>query len=280
MEKYTHEQAEKILQRLREMESEEAVRITTSEQKQALPMSASKFGGLPYWIFGEDYPRDEDGEPLYLLAQINFADVPHLPDYPERGLLQIFVQKGEPWGCDYGAEQTDWRIVWHDEISESNAMSERALREMGVKTAADNDEKSLSKALPFEKEYALSFKKIASVINPRIEGFDERVQQIAKEQGFPLFEGSSYDWFDDDDFVSFYDGENGMHQIGGFPFFTQDDVRRKGDILLFQMDSERENDSDIWKILWGDSGVANFFIAREDLKKRDFSNVLYNWDCM
>ena len=42
------------------------------------------------------------------------------------------------------------------------------------------------------------------------------------------------------------------------------------------MDSDHSSDVDI---MWGDVGVANFFIRLEDLKNRDFSNVLYNWDC-
>lgn len=29
---------------------------------------------------------------------------------------------------------------------------------------------------------------------------------------------------------------------------------------------------------WGENGIANFFIHPDDLKKRDFSKVLYNWD--
>ena len=32
-------------------------------------------------------------------------------------------------------------------------------------------------------------------------------------------------------------------------------------------------------VMWGDSGVGNFFINAEDLKRLDFSNVVYNWDC-
>lgn len=32
-------------------------------------------------------------------------------------------------------------------------------------------------------------------------------------------------------------------------------------------------------VLWGDCGVGNFFIRREDLLRRDFSRVLYIWDC-
>ena len=33
------------------------------------------------------------------------------------------------------------------------------------------------------------------------------------------------------------------------------------------------------EMLWGDVGVCNFFIHPQDLAKRDFSKVLYNWDC-
>ena len=32
-------------------------------------------------------------------------------------------------------------------------------------------------------------------------------------------------------------------------------------------------------IMWGDVGICNFFISPEALKRRDFSRVLYNWDC-
>ncbi len=46
------------------------------------------------------------------------------------------------------------------------------------------------------------------------------------------------------------------------------------DILLMQIDTD-----DSLNIMWGDSGVANFFIRKEDLLNLDFSNVIYNWDC-
>ena len=57
-------------------------------------------------------------------------------------------------------------------------------------------------------------------------------------------------------------------------FFTQSDPRSvdDGEILLFQLNSVKD-------IMWGDAGVANFFIDREALKNRDFSHVMYNWDC-
>ena len=33
------------------------------------------------------------------------------------------------------------------------------------------------------------------------------------------------------------------------------------------------------QVMWGDSGIANFFINREKLRRCDFSDVIYNWDC-
>ncbi|WP_368500184.1 DUF1963 domain-containing protein [Kingella sp. (in: b-proteobacteria)] len=48
--------------------------------------------------------------------------------------------------------------------------------------------------------------------------------------------------------------------------------------MLLQLDSDAGDDG-IDKVLWGDAGVANFFITPEDLQLRDFSHVLFTWDC-
>ena len=42
--------------------------------------------------------------------------------------------------------------------------------------------------------------------------------------------------------------------------------------MLFESDSFKD-------IMWGDSGTGEFFITPEDLINKDFTNVLYNWDC-
>ena len=64
-------------------------------------------------------------------------------------------------------------------------------------------------------------------------------------------------------------------KVLGYPAFTQFDPRddNKYDTLLFQLDSEDG------VMLWGDCGVANFFINGAKLKQHDFSDILYNWDC-
>jgi len=74
-------------------------------------------------------------------------------------------------------------------------------------------------------------------------------------------------------------------QCEGFPYFTQEDPRKyeekyqKYDTLLFQLDSEHDKTKGKWKVCIGDAGVINFFINREKLKNKDFSEILYNWDC-
>ncbi len=53
-----------------------------------------KLGGIPYFPKDMEYPKGTEGEykdtPLRLLAQINFEQIPHIPDFPETGILQFF----------------------------------------------------------------------------------------------------------------------------------------------------------------------------------------------
>ena len=62
----------------------------------------------------------------------------------------------------------------------------------------------------------------------------------------------------------------------GYPSFTQEDPRTEDspfDTLLLQIDS-MQDEGNSYSILWGDCGVANFFIPRANLERLDFSQVL------
>ena len=79
----------------------------------------------------------------------------------------------------------------------------------------------------------------------------------------------------EDDIWENFDGSGS--KLLGYPYFTQYDPRENGvsqtyDRLLFQLDTNKY-------LMWGDSGVANFFINSEKLANLDFSDILYNWDC-
>lgn len=143
---------------------------------------------------------------------------------------------------------------------------------MGVRSVAEA-RKDDDEYFPLDKEYAISFEKAVSFVTPCLDDFDEYIRKEAKDLALPVYEKeNSCDMFGENDFETFCDDNAPFHQIGGLPFFTQSDVRREGDELLFQMDSEGE-------IGWRDMGIANFFISLSDLKAHDFTNVLYNWDC-
>ncbi len=280
---YTEEQAKRLLRYIHDSTAKDTVRIKPMPADSTLPFEkkvcSSKFGGLPYWTRGEEYPKAQDGANLYLLAQINFSEVPNLADYPNRGLLQIFIKADDTYGCSFDSEQKDWRIVWREVFSPSLAMSEGELREMGVYCTGEQKSE-----LPLQKEYALSFEKTQTFSHPLLDDFDSVLKNAVQVLGFSVYDKGPYELFDEDSFNAFFD-DNAKHQIGGYPDFTQNDARRKGDILLFQMASEwiatGGDDDDDRKnaIMWGDMGIANFFINPEDLINRDFSNVLYNWDC-
>ena len=296
---YSIVQTRKILKYIREKYAMECVRIKPKKAESPLLMTESKFGGLPYWTAGEEYPKDNDGNMLTLLAQINFADVPHLPDYPEKGLLQIFIIADLSLGRDMdddGTTQNYWRVVWRENVDDSLALSADALHEMGVQSAEeimkkeherrDSQMKSgkkltLEHDFPLEKEYALTFEKGISHPNQMLTEYNEMATSATKEFGYPVYEDPQGSFSEDLDMNDYFceDSKDGtLHQIGGYPFFTQRDGRSEDEeeVLLLQIDSEYTADIDI---SFGDDGIANFFITPENLKKRDFSKVRYYSDC-
>ncbi len=65
------------------------------------PATASRFGGMPVVPRGWSWPRCA-GEPLFFLAQLNCADLAHLPtatSLPRRGLLAFFGDHDWVNGC-------------------------------------------------------------------------------------------------------------------------------------------------------------------------------------
>ena len=113
------------------------------------------------------------------------------------------------------------------------------------------------------------------------------VQAVKAVTGEEIDEENWYQYFeegtDDDDYMA--EELSGLgHKMLGYPGFIQFDPREDDeelqcyDTLLLQIDSDMGEDGEDY-VLWGDCGVANLFINKEALIKRDFSQILYNWDC-
>ena len=229
--------------------------------------ATSKVGGKPYLPINEKYPLDKSGKPMEFLGQINFKDLVKFEDYPTNGLLQFFISL-EDWGMNYEEPlKSDIKVIYHEQIEEEVQTEFEFLdkqRAEGVSPIGkDEFEMNFSKPkyeVASSRDYR-SYTKVEDSFKHYME-FDKFEEPRAEELEMAYW----------DAFSSF------GHKIGGYADFTQQDPRfyKNQDYteLLFQFDSDSNTD-----ILWGDDGIANFFICKEDLKNKDFSNILYNWDC-
>lgn len=242
--------------------------------KNVSTITDSKFGGMPYLPANDSLPVDKDGKPMRLLAQINCKDLAGLGEYPQEGILQFYLTTNPRWDESF--------VKYYDVVDETVTMETVANRMEGIYLSDG--------CFPVEDEIGLEFillKESMSSDDNRLRAlfcqyFTElsgiwlSVPDDGGEEVYELFEGYCEDSY------------AGGHKIGGYESSTQlpeyypyretdapIDVKADDSyVLLFQMDSESEKN-----IMWGDLGVARFFIKRSDLKARKFENVYLVWDC-
>ena len=219
---------------------------------------SSRIGGLPYLMPGEPWPADEQG--LYLfLAQINYAELPPLEGHPREGLLRFFIGEGLPRGRVAGA---GGRFLgdYLPTIDSAASLPESASQPIA----------SISCPLLYpDRFHPLVGKRAMLPITYDDHRFDDLVGRTAI--GVEAVEEYHQ--------ISHLNQNGAFHQLGGYPFFAQEDWRAADPDsedyqLLLQLDSQSE------VLKWGNFGVASFWIRPEDLAARDFSRTLYHWDCI
>lgn len=234
----------------------------------------SKVGGAPYWPEELAYPTRPNGRPLSLLAQLNFAEMPPLPDFPSSGILQFFIDSGDVLlglNLDNLRDSSGFRVIYHPEIRSDRLRSDFPPPDPGDYCGPLLDE---------VREYRLVFGPVEPQYLP-LEDY-RFAAQLPNLNAF--LEAEDDDWSLHDSYSAAE--ASPAHRIGGYAVFTQNDPRRfpeaEGGLptdyeLLFQLDSDCEEGG--IDLMWGDAGVGNFFITPEDLKRRDFSRVAFSWDC-
>lgn len=275
---------EKVLARVNELlPPMQAIRFTL--EKGAAGLFDSKIGGTPYFPKDMEYPRCKkhafEGQPLTLLAQLNFEELPSIPDFPTKGILQFFIAADDLYGMssDYGegmTKQENFRVIYHETIitDTSKLLSAEEIPKYS------GDEECY---LPFTGEYRLKAHTPelmpATVWDFRFgDAFVRSYNEFADEPIEDIWE------LDEEIYEQLCDhADTPDAVIGGYPVFAQDDPRMNEslsdcDVLLFELDSVCDNENGI-DILWGDMGTGSFMISRERLKNLDFSRVLYNYDC-
>ena len=282
-----NEDIKKIVLDILEKNKKPMIKISLSDNKPNL--FQSKFGGVPYLPKDMEAPKNKENKQLTLLAQINIEELPKNNIYPmEEGMLQFWILNDDVLGLDYDTHLGDgFKVVYYKEI-DKNVTEEEILEK--YKPYKDEDS-----YFPIEGEFSLSFKLTDGYCTASDDRFSkffiEEIKNFEKEKGEEYKEilekyrknnlgynicYDFYEIFEEDKKI----GEKlfgAGHKIGGYPDYTQNDIRNEEyEILLLQIDSEETEKNEI---IWGDCGIANFFIREKDLKELNFEKVIYNWDC-
>ena len=247
--------ADELTNKQRQYVSIEATPLDCELNNDPLDLKQSKFMGNPFVPEDMVYPEDKHGNPLVLLAQINFSEMPELEGFPTDGILQLYFSTTEWWDMP-GAE----KIIYlnGDDLKKS------------PKTDFSFIKADFYKELPVWKIHSLSFKKSIDTGNSE----DCQFSFDFGGKDYWDFE-ESLNESDKEAFYEYFSGEG--HKIGGYAYFTQGDPRdysedQRNDIQILQIDTDDE-------IMFGDSGIGHIFISPENLARKDFDKVYFYWDC-
>ena len=255
----TQEQIKALVATLNKATLKEVITIETREEEN-LALIDSKFGGYPYVPKDGRIPRDSEGNPFFMVAQINCEQLPENSIYPKKGLLQFWIIDGDDlFGLDLQnpCSNVGKRILYFPKPTDGLSLDEVKLQYVLTEeyTPMTKREEGITLSdVNFDRLFTDMWNETFS---DKIETIWDLPQETRELLGDLLPEGAE-------------------HRIGGYPYFTQQDPREEDSPfteLLLQMDSDGDH------IMWGTMGVANFFINKKDLQNCNFEEVLYNWDC-
>ncbi|MEH6662505.1 MAG: YwqG family protein [Parasphingorhabdus sp.] len=219
----------------------------------------SRIGGPAAFLPDAHWPISKNGKPMIFLTQINFSEMPKLPDYPETGLLQIFVDDGDSFGLDYDDYLANGKkIIWHEAPEKASLIINPPNAPKAYSAFQSKDVWMEGRTITFKR----------GTMRPHWNNWTifEKLEEFAHRPN------------EDQIIEQIFDGDaRSEDYVGGYPRFTQDDIRSAEeypdyDRVLFQMGSDDH-------VMWGDVGEAMFMIKREDLLARKFDNIIYSWDC-
>ncbi len=267
------ENIQKTFENLSYLDKDSYTLIATNE---ATSLINTKIGGTPYIPKNASLPQNSKGQDLRFIAQINFEELEGDLLPIKQGILQFWALQDNLFGLNMEnrEEQDNCRTIFYPTIEQNYTKNEL---EEKFPSLAQGD----PWGFPFDIDtcFKLSAKIEKSVIPLADFHFDEVFIEEYKKID-PTADTTSY-WDFEDFLDDMFEQRNARgHKILGYADFCQEDIRSEDDyedyILLFQLDSEKIGEKEI---LWGDNGLANWFIHPDDLKNKDFSKVLYTWDC-
>ena len=241
----------------------------------------SKLLGVPYFPKDMRWPIDRDGRPLIMLVQINFAEMPPLAGYPTEGILQLYVSpdysESQGWGMRFdGAHKTEFARLTDDSYFRAVYFPTVSYDPENLITGTPPVEFSEEYGFPISDEARLLFKAGVSYVRSD----DYRFRRYFGKDGYEFFYADPVRRDLVEEYDEFVGGLRYQGRIGGYSRAEQRDPRLdfadEEWVLLFSLDSFATQE---YSAEWADGGVGNFYIRPSDLAKRNFSQVMYYWDC-
>ena len=214
-----------------------------------------KIGGEPYLPEGEEYPKDDKGNNLGLLFQINLNQI-DLENFPKNGILEIFTDTENYYPPKY-------KIKYFKEGKKYQTKLPKIKRNEHIS----------------QKSYKIKVKKTINYMSSEDFKYKEFIVKAAENvTGIKFKDYNELSKKYNDQVTIKAEQMNKIRiTMGGNPDFCQYDPRVElngKNISLFKLDSMCQHD-----IRLGDSGILNVLISEDDLKKCNFDNCYLGWDC-
>lgn len=254
--------------------------LLTADPAATVQAGGTRIGG-PVWLpDGAPWPIGKDGRPLEFVAQLDFAAMPALPDYPAAGVLQLFVGRDDLHGADFDAPlEGNVQLLWHPD----GPVGGRLVPPPNLPRYGDPDDDGYCNS-PFvgkEREQGVPLRATPQAMtpDPLTYAWEGLLANLGIDNRAEAVDALAEDLWSAN--------LGGAHRVGGHPVFTQTDFRCDGwtsnteetaspyrdfDRVLFQLTSDNG-------LQWGDVGEANLMIRRDDLLARRFDRVIWWWDC-
>ena len=264
----------KIEKKYQETAKEMIVADASVNASKEIKITDSKIEGIPYIPKGRKIPTNSKGQQFMFLAQINCEDLKGLEDFPQEGILQFWILGEDLLGLDFDdyTNRDGFDVIYYEKIEDY--YSEDEFKEMYNPYKFDlKYMETLIASEPCKMKFSLEKQKESF----NYELLDNLFKEVLEEENLGFNEKDKLY----EEVEKLYDDEFYEEIVGtkcnGFPYFTQweprdDEQMKEYDTSLFQIDSGKE-------VMIGDSGVMHFFINREKLKNKDFSDIFYHWDC-
>lgn len=244
-----------------------AIQVNLQPAERMTPWQ-SKLLGDPYWPRSIPYPMAykglASGYGLVLLLQLNFAEMPRLPFFPDQGILQIFLDATEyDIGSEFANTKDDPEIVqavYHEIVIQdrnhimndfSGVIDEYSTRE-------------LEEYLYYPCQ--LSFYRGNWPVHYNHPIHEEIIEDITKYFDFSKSSISRYNIENSCRSIAPF----GITRISGYPDIYQsihEDFPLDRFTLLFQIASNEDSGVNI------NGGYIYIFIETEKLEKKDFSKI-------